>query len=72
MNPRYLGDGVYAHFIAGQIGLSLGSHTAPIAVYLEPEVLDALNQFAREALTHAANSYQDRAAKMALEKGGAG
>lgn len=60
MTSRYIGDGVYAHLVAGQIGLSLGSHTAPIVVYLEPETLDRLNQFAREALTHAANPVQDR------------
>ncbi|NJL71049.1 MAG: hypothetical protein HC888_05250 [Candidatus Competibacteraceae bacterium] len=57
MQPRYLGDAVYAHFSHGQIGLSLGSHTRPIVVWLEPEVLDALNQFAREALSLAG---QDR------------
>ena len=48
-NPEYLGDGVYVYFDGRGFQLRLGSHDAPWAVYLEPEVLKALQDFS-EAL----------------------
>lgn len=44
-NPTYIGDGVYAFFDGYMIGLSLGDHRNPPAVWLEPEVMDSLNRF---------------------------
>lgn len=49
--PQYLGDGVYAQqwaMIPGGVILSTGSHIleeAENVVYLEPEVIDALQKF---------------------------
>lgn len=43
---RYLGDGVYASFDGWHITLSLGEHTAPQVVALEPEVFAALCSYA--------------------------
>jgi len=46
---RYLGDGVYALSDGNGIWLHVGSHDDPTdRVYLEPEVLAALNQFMAE------------------------
>lgn len=47
IQPRYIGDGVYASFDGYQIWLHLGSHLSPGVVALEPAVLDSLNEFAR-------------------------
>ena len=47
----YLGDGVYAHFDGYSIGLSVNDHRNEPAVWLEPQVLAALNQFAQR-MTH--------------------
>ena len=41
----YIGDAVYAHYDGYGIELRLNSHYAPCAVYLEPEVLQALSEF---------------------------
>jgi hypothetical protein len=45
--PVYLGDGVYASHDGYQIWLHVGAHTAPAIVALEPQVLAALNEYAR-------------------------
>lgn len=50
MEPRYLGDGVYAVFDGYHVLLRLGSHdntTGQIA--LESEVFDAVKKFGNEA-----------------------
>lgn len=44
---KYLGDGVYASFDGYQIGLSTGNHENPISVFLEPQVLSALIEYAK-------------------------
>jgi hypothetical protein len=44
-NPVYLGDGVYAYFDGAGIELRLHHHASPCLLYLEPEVLDALQNF---------------------------
>lgn len=43
----YLGDGVYAKFDGVGIALHVNDHRNPMAVYLEAEVLEALNRFAK-------------------------
>jgi hypothetical protein len=48
----YLGDGVYAFHDGYSIGLSLGHHLNEPLVWLEPEVLTALNRFATRAQDH--------------------
>lgn len=45
-NESYLGDGVYASTDGGMILLHVGSHDSPPVVALEPEVFDALVQYA--------------------------
>lgn len=70
MNPRYLGDGVYASFVAGQIALSVGDHRNPPVVFLEPEVLDHLIIFAREAFN--GNHNTDRVEALADDEGRSG
>lgn len=52
IQPRYLGDGVYASFDGYHINLHVGSHDAPPAVALEPFVLTALVQY-RDAINEA-------------------
>lgn len=47
---EYLGDGVYAHFDGYSIGLSVNDHRNEPAVWLEPQVLAALNQFAQRMI----------------------
>lgn len=44
-NSTYLGDAVYARHLGRGIELMLNEHTAPCAVFLELEVLAALNAF---------------------------
>ncbi len=47
---EFIGDGVYVHFIepTGVYKLMTGSHENPIdTIYLEPEVFEALIQFAK-------------------------
>ena len=41
-NPIYIGDAVYAYYDGNGIELRLNHHEAPCAVYLEPEVIAAL------------------------------
>lgn len=42
----YIGDGVYAIFDGYGIWLHANSHDSPTdKIYLEPQVLEALNQF---------------------------
>lgn len=46
---RYIGDGVYARFDGGGFWLLANSHTEPTdRVYLEFDVLDALERYARD------------------------
>ena len=40
--PEYLGDAVYATFDGWMVELRLNSHTDPVAVYLEPAVMEKL------------------------------
>lgn len=52
MEPRYLGDGVYASWVDGRIMLSCGSHKredAEVTIWLEPEVARALHVYIRDA-----------------------
>lgn len=45
MEPRYLGDGVYASYSNGMIMITTGSHLereATHVIWLEPEVVKAL------------------------------
>ena len=46
-NPTYLGDVVYAYFDGFGIELRFNQHDAPCSVYLEPSVIQALNEFVR-------------------------
>jgi len=47
----YLGDGVYALFDGYGIWLHANDHLNPTdKVYLEPEVLESLNRFAKEVI----------------------
>lgn len=46
-DPQYLGDAVYAQHDGYQIGLSLGSHEYSPVLWLEPEVLKALVNYAK-------------------------
>jgi len=41
----YLGDAVYAKYENGMIGLTLDDHCNPVMIWLEPEVMLALNHF---------------------------
>jgi len=45
-NLVYLGDSVYAWYDGNGVELRLGSDDAPMVVYLEPEVLGALIDWA--------------------------
>ncbi len=46
MEDRYLGDGVYASYDGYAIGLDLRAQgTREVKIWLEPEVLKALNWF---------------------------
>ena len=45
--PVYLGDGVYATSDGWNIELRLNAHTDPVAVYLEPEVMQKLIDYHR-------------------------
>lgn len=46
-NPTYLGDAVYAYYDGHGIELKLNDHRAPCAVYLEPAVYMALEEFVK-------------------------
>ena len=48
-NPTYLGDAVYAYFDGNGIELRLNAHDQPCTVYLEPETLQNLIEFAQAA-----------------------
>jgi hypothetical protein len=45
--PVYLGDGVYCTFDGFYIHLHVGAHDNPPVVALDPDVLAALNEYAR-------------------------
>lgn len=47
IGPRYIGDGVYAEFDGYHIQIRVGSHENETLVYLEPEVLSMLNEYAK-------------------------
>lgn len=48
MNVKYLGDGVYARLDGYGVWLLANSHDNPTdKIYLEPRVLDALNNLIR-------------------------
>jgi hypothetical protein len=44
-NPFYLGDAVYAFYDGNGIELKLNHHQSPCLIYLEPEVMEALEIF---------------------------
>jgi hypothetical protein len=44
-NPTYLGDAVYAYFDGNGIELKLDHHASRCLIYLEPEVVEALETF---------------------------
>jgi len=44
-NPIYLGDAVYAYFDGNGIELKLNHHASRCLIYLEPEVVKALEVF---------------------------
>lgn len=45
--PAYLGDGVYVSHDGYQLWIHVGAHDNPPVVALEPQVLIALNEYAR-------------------------
>lgn len=48
MEPRYLGDGVYASWRNGMVMLTTGNHLEGLAesvIWLEPEVIKALQAY---------------------------
>jgi hypothetical protein len=47
VKDKYLGDGVYASFDGYQIWLAVSDHTNKV-IALEPEVLNALVNYAKE------------------------
>lgn len=49
MEPRYLGDGVYATFDGHHVWLHLGAHDAPALVALEVDVFVALTRYGNKA-----------------------
>lgn len=49
-NKEYLGDGVYAEFDGYFIKLRVNHHENPVAVAIEPEVLESLNNFYKRQL----------------------
>jgi len=44
-NIEYLGDSVYAEWNGFSIELKVNSHLSETVVYLDPEILEALNNF---------------------------
>lgn len=44
IEPRYLGDGVYASFDGYHVNLAVNHHENHV-VALEPEVIDSLNKY---------------------------
>lgn len=48
IEPRYLGDGVYASFDGYHIRLHVGDHRAESCVAIEPDVLAAMNDYYRD------------------------
>lgn len=55
----YLGDGVYAKFDGHGIEIRVNDHRNPVAVYLEPEVLERLNKFYQHQLQKAKDDLKD-------------
>ena len=47
IEPRYLGDGVYASFDGYHINLACNHHENHV-IALEPDVMDALKQFEKD------------------------
>lgn len=47
-HKQYLGDGVYVSHDGYQLWLHVGAHNNPPLVALEPQVLAALNEYARQ------------------------
>ena len=47
IDAMYLGDGVYAEFDGYHIQIRVDSHESEVVVYLEPEVLKSLNEYAK-------------------------
>jgi hypothetical protein len=45
VNDIYLGDGCYGYFDGNGIELKLNHHASPCLIYLEPEVIEALQSF---------------------------
>ena len=63
IQPKYLGDAVYASFDGYNILLHIGSHEEPACVALEPPVLEALSEYAaaiRSAIRQEIRDEQDR------------
>lgn len=49
MEPRYLGDGVYATFDGMHVWLHLGAHDAPALVALDIDVFCAVTKYGIKA-----------------------
>ena len=47
---QYLGDAVYARLENGMVGLTLDDHHNDVLIWLEPQVMDALIQFNKDAV----------------------
>ena len=59
---EYLGDGVYAIFDGYGIWLHANDHEHPTdKVYLEPQVLQALNDFAKRAIEACRHALKEKA-----------
>jgi hypothetical protein len=54
-NISYIGDGVYAKFDGYGFEIKVNDHRSPTVVYLEPEVLQALNKFAKKCAKATSN-----------------
>ncbi len=46
---QYLGDSVYARLQGGMVGLTLDDHRNDVLIWLEPQVLEALAKFNKDA-----------------------
>jgi len=46
-DPVYLGDGVYAKFERGMIGLMLNDHRSEVLIWLESQVMNELVHYAQ-------------------------
>jgi hypothetical protein len=54
MDPRYLGDGAYAHWCEGRLVLTTGNHEPALAdntIVLEPEVLVSLLMYLKKPIS---------------------